>query len=135
MKILNWNFRSLGGASKRRIRKLLYSHSVDIVGLQGIKKESFSTRILQSVSSTITWWLWLPAVVLAGGILIGVNETKFEILNSQLGLYSITVFLKNKSDGVSWTFTNVYGPTVNSPREPFWDELRSLRASFGGPRW
>jgi hypothetical protein len=53
------------------------------------------------------------------GILVGVNETKLEVLNYMLELYFITIFLKSKSDDFLWAFTSIYSPTGNNPRTTF----------------
>jgi hypothetical protein len=54
------------------------------------------------------------------GLLLGVNEAKFKVLDYHLGQYTITVHLKNKLDDYTWAFTK---------RIVFWDELRELRTT------
>jgi hypothetical protein len=69
----------------------------------------------------------LPSVGIAGGILIGVKENKFVILNSWILTYSITILIKNKNLGFIWMFTSIYGPIIPSQRNNFWNELNDIR--------
>ena len=40
---------------------------------------------------------------------------------------------KNYEDGVSWVFTNVYGPVCKRERENFYDELRAISGLWSDP--
>ncbi|RVX20185.1 Transposon TX1 uncharacterized 149 kDa protein [Vitis vinifera] len=40
---------------------------------------------------------------------------------------------ENCDDGFMWFFTGVYGPTLKSYREPFWEELGAIRGLWSDP--
>jgi hypothetical protein len=69
-------------------------HKIEIVGLQEIKMETFSDRVLNKLSSKITFWLSKPSQGNSGGILVGVNDSLFTIINHWILDYSITVFFE-----------------------------------------
>lgn len=80
---LSWNARGLGIPQKRRaLRDLISFNKIDILGIQETKKDSFTSRILNALSPSITFWLFKSSVGSSGGILLGINESKFEILDS-----------------------------------------------------
>ena len=112
---LSWNARGLGLPHKRSLlRDYLMFHKIDILGIQETKKESFSSRILKNLSPHITSWLYKSSVGSSGGILVGFNESKFELLDSWINDFSVTVHLRNKTETYDWLFTVVYGPTTSS---------------------
>lgn len=99
VKLFTWNARGLGRRLKRRLlRDYLISHSIDIVGILETKKGSFTERTLNSLSSSFTKWIQLPSSGLSGGILVGFDESKFVVLNSWIGEFSISVHFQNKID-------------------------------------
>jgi exonuclease III len=135
MNILSWNIRDLGKPKKRRvIRVILNEHSIDLVSIQETKKYKYKDRMLRNLSSNITNWINLPSVGSSGGILVGINEDKIEILDKLILSFSITVIIKNKFSGFTWMFISVYGPTVMNQRNLFWQELNIIR-TFSNVVW
>jgi hypothetical protein len=97
MNILNSNVRGLGKSKRRRLVKdILSTHNIDIISLQETKKEEFKNRTLKKLSINITKWLVLPSQGRSGGILLGINKGKLEILDSWILSFSISIMLKNK---------------------------------------
>ena len=120
VKLFTWNARGLGRPLKRRLlRDYLISHSIDIIGILETKKESFTERTLNSLSSSITKWIQLPSSGLSGGILVGYDESKFVVLNSWIGEFSISIHFQNKIDHFVWIYSCVYGPVLSSKRSAF----------------
>lgn len=75
MKILNWNARGLNAPKKRRILKdMIITHKIDIIVIQETKKDSFTHRILTSISSKFDKWVWVTAQGRSGGILFGCDS-------------------------------------------------------------
>ena len=71
-KILSWNIRGSGSSSKRRaIRQAICKANLDIVVLQETKWEEVSRSFVGSIwRSRFKEWLVLPAVGIAGGLLV-----------------------------------------------------------------
>ena len=69
----------------------------------------------------------------AGGILVFWDTSKLELLEAEIGHFSITCMFKNVEDGFLWAFTGVYGPVKRCKRELFWEELGSVKGLWEGP--
>lgn len=132
---LNWNARGLGSSVKRRfLSDIFFTKRIDIVGIQETKKDSFPVRMLNAFSSTISRWIFKSSQGSSGGILVSINETKFELLNSWIMDFSISLHLRNKNEDFEWLFTVVYGPVISSQRSLFLAELRAI-SLFGIQSW
>lgn len=110
---------------------MVYLHKTDVVAIQESKKEECSKRFLDSLTTQINWWITQPSNGSSGREILGVDDSKFYILGHWK--YSFSFYLKNKTDSQTLVFTSVYGPTGNEARDPFWAELRSLRAMWNVP--
>ena len=69
----------------------------------------------------------------AGGILLLWDKRKLDLLDSEIGSFSISCLFRNVEDGFQWTFTGVYGPIEGNRRKLFWEELGSIRGLWEGP--
>lgn len=74
----------------------------------------------------------MPAVGTAGGILVGVRDNLFEVVSWDIHKYSITCFLKNRSNASVWRFIYVYGSTYDEFKLDFINELHNV---FSGVGW
>ncbi len=54
------------------------------------------------------------------------NSALFEFVRVWEGQFSLTVVLKRKEDGSTFTVSNVYGPTGSNSKDPFFEELRFI---------
>lgn len=130
-----WNARGLGISNKRLFLKdSLSVKQIDIVCIQEAKKESFQPKILNALSTNITQWFIKSSIGSSGGLLLGINESKFWLIDYWINPFSITVHLKNKSNNVEWLFTTVYGPVLSHLRVDFLNEIRSI-ALLGPSAW
>lgn len=68
--------RTLGASIRRAVYNAL---KLDFVGFQETKKENFGNSILKYINKDFIWHA-LPAKGTAGGILVGVNERKFDVI-------------------------------------------------------
>lgn len=134
--ILSWNARGLGSADKRRaLKDFLSINRIDIVGVQETKKsENFSSRTLNALSSTITHWISKPSNGASGGLLLGIDDSKFWILDTWIKDFSITVHVKLKAANFEFLLTVVYGPVLANQRSSFLSEIRTI-PSLGPPAW
>ena len=56
-----------------------------------------------------------------------------ELVDSVIGLFSISCLFKMVEGGFLWMFSRVYGPVKRILKEIFWEELGSIRGWWGGP--
>lgn len=97
---------------------------VDIIALQETKRECFTDREFNSFQGNKDFvWGWKSARGSAGGILMGVNSEKLEILEHHVGAFFLSMVLKNKDDSFIWELISVYGPTEENLKSSFLDEL------------
>lgn len=74
-----------------------------------------------------------PAVQAAGGILVAWNTELIEVLDRKVGNFSISIFCRNKADGLKWAFSGVYGPTDQSDFSYVSNELGLIGEDWGVP--
>ncbi|RVW30548.1 hypothetical protein CK203_097805 [Vitis vinifera] len=74
-------------------------------------------------------WGALEAQGTAGGILICWDKRTLEILEMEMGQFTISCRLRNVEDGKTWIFTGVYGPFSKDERDTFWGSLGRLGES------
>ncbi|RVW59506.1 hypothetical protein CK203_115576 [Vitis vinifera] len=69
----------------------------------------------------------------AGGILICWDKRTLEVLEMEMGQFSISCKLRNVEDGKAWIFIGVYGPFAKEDREILWEELGAIRGIWDDP--
>lgn len=128
MNILNWNYGGLNSTRKRHIlHDLIVDHSVDLVLVQETKKEEFTQRYLNSISTRLDLWVWKPSVGRSGGILVGADSNKIVIIQSSIHRFCISLIIENRIDNKQWQLIVVYAPVLRSLKSLFWEELNSIR--------
>ena len=55
------------------------------------------------------------------------------LVEVEIGSFSITCLFKNVENRFMWAFTRVYGPVERSKQEIFWEGLGFLKCLWGGP--
>ena len=78
-------------------------------------------------------WGALDAHGYAGGILICWDKRTLEVLEMDVGHFSISCRLRNVEDGFVWIFTGVYGPFSREDKEALWEELGAIRGILNDP--
>jgi exonuclease III len=97
--VFNWNCRDFNKSKKKLLlTEYLHQHKADLIDIQETKIESVSERILTKLSSTITCWVIKPSQGNSGGILVGINDSLYQVLDQWILDYSITICLKNKAN-------------------------------------
>lgn len=93
LKILTWNVRGLGNRDKRvAVYKGIGGVSLNILVLQESKIEEMSNRMVAEIwGPPIKEWLALPFGGASGGILIIWNGDMVEIIEHEIGAYSIMI--------------------------------------------
>jgi exonuclease III len=107
-------------------------NKLDFVGIQETKKEKFEESFLKYINKDFAWYA-LPAKGTAGGILVGVNERKLDVIAWKVGSYSVAGILKNCHDNFIWRIVVVYGSPYEEGKLEFLLELEELLTNWEGP--
>ena len=128
MRILYWNIRGFGAKGRRsQIVELIRKYNLDGVCLQETIRSRLTDRELQNLSGGRQfWWSWIPAQGHSGGLLLGISEETFEVLDERKKVFSQSVQLIRKGDGATFELVNVYGPVQDSRKTEFLHELESI---------
>ncbi|RVW97910.1 Transposon TX1 uncharacterized 149 kDa protein [Vitis vinifera] len=78
-------------------------------------------------------WKVLNACGMAGGILICWDKRALELLEWEVGQFSLSCRFRTMENGVIWAFTGVYGPFTRLEREWLWEEVGAIRGIWEGP--
>ena len=135
LKILSWNVRGANDRNKRKVVKaLIRSQKVDVVCLQETKIQEMSQGVIHNLGGgRFLGWGAVNARGAAGGVVVFWDKRVLELVGLEVGIFSISCRFKNCEDGFTWFFTGVYGPTLKSYREPFWEELGVIRGLWSDP--
>ena len=135
IRLLSWNVRGVNDSSKRKVIKaIIRNQKVDLFCIQETKIQSMNEGLVRSLGSgRFLDWGALDAQGAAGGILICWDKRTLEILEMEMGQFSISCRLRNVEDGKAWIFTGVYGPFSKEDRETLWGELGAIRGIWDDP--
>ena len=135
VKIMSWNVRGANDPDRRKIiRNVIRSHRANLVCFQETKIQKMTTVVARSLGVGRNCdWRALDAEGTAGGILLFWNKKIMELVDSEIGLFSISCLFKMVEGGVLWMFSGVYGPVERNLKEIFWEELGSIRGWWEGP--
>ncbi|KAL6330900.1 hypothetical protein AAG906_009328 [Vitis piasezkii] len=123
IRLLSWN-----------VRAMIRNQKVDLFCIQETKIQSMNEGLVRSLGSGRSLdWGALDAQGAAGGILICWDKRTLEILEMEMGQFSISCRLRNVEDGKTWIFTGVYGPFSKEDRETLWGELGAIRGIWDDP--
>lgn len=130
-----WNVRGLNGLGRAsRVKELIREHHPDFICISETKKTDFFVPPLESIDTNSGFvWRWLPAKDTAGGVLVGITEDCFELINCDIHEFSVSCLLKNKCDGFQWRLISVYGPSYDDSKVDFINELHNLLNGWSGP--
>jgi len=114
-----WNIRSLNKIDRLEcLKNFIDNNSLDFVGIRETKKESSNQAFFDSVGNNFNW-NFLPACGTAGGILVGLRNTKFNILRWDIKQFCISAFVSNVRDNFSWRLVTVYGSSYEKHKHEF----------------
>ena len=121
LKLFSWNVRGANNPDKRNvIRNFIRSQRVDLVCLQETKLQEMSSADARSFGvGRLAKWRAVEAEGTAGGILVFWDTRKLELVEAEIGHFSVTCMFKNVEDGFLWEFTRVYVPVKRCKRELF----------------
>ena len=109
-----WNGRGLRDLAKHlHIADCVKEHDLDFVAISETGRRDFPMHTLNHLSGGIEFiWKWIPPRGRSGGILIGVRDSSFELLDDSFGEFHIKLHLRNKSD-------NFICSPINSDKAPY----------------
>ena len=133
--ILVWNVRGLNGRARRNVvRDLIVQERVSLVCLQETKLSNVSNQLASECLGTSFEYAFLPAVISAGGVLLGWRTDTWLASQVSLQAHSITAKISSRCDPrLTWWITVVYGPLETNAQQAFLNELAALRSSLLGP--
>jgi hypothetical protein len=125
MRVGIWNLRGFGAPGRKsQIREFFNREHLDFAGFQETIKAQFSTADLLSIDLRGRFaWCDVPAIGRSGGMLLGVNEDAFEVLEWHKGYFYIRVGVRQLENNVKWSFFVVYGPADHRRTAEFLGEL------------
>lgn len=128
-----WNVRGLNKKGRLQcVTDFIKNNNLDFVGFQETKKESFQESYLNCIHKGFNWQ-FVPANGTAGGILVGFNDKKFDVLAWKIGNFSIAAMVKNCHDNSIWRFITVYGSPYDEGKHEFILEMEGLLDNWDGP--
>jgi hypothetical protein len=78
-------------------------------------------------------WDWTPPRGRSGGILLGINKDKFDVLDIKHGDFLLKFKLRNKEDNFEWKLLAVYGAAQENKKEEFLSELVHMCSTESEP--
>jgi hypothetical protein len=116
------------------VHELIRDSCPDLISFSESKIAEFSTAQLQSIDCNDAFnWNWLPAVGTAGGILVGVRDSSFEVVSWEVFKYCVVVIIKDKKSSSIWRFVSLYGSSYDEFKLDFINELHNVMAGWDGP--
>ena len=135
LRLVSWNVWGANDSSKRKVIKaMIRSQRADLVCIQETKIQTMTEGVVRSLGSgRFLDWGAMGAQGSAGGILVCWDKRSLELLEMEVGNFSISCRLKNVEDGLVWIFTGVYGSCNRKEREALWEELGAIRGLWDEP--
>ena len=110
LKIMTSNVRGANDPDRRKIIKNFIRYQrVDLVCLQETKIQEMNAIVARSLEvGRLTDWRALNAEGFAGGILLFWDKRRMELVDSEIGLFSISCLFKMVEGGFQWTFSGEF---------------------------
>jgi hypothetical protein len=111
-------------ARRRQLREQIMEEGLDGIGTQETIKESFTQRELSEISGGSQFtWIWKSAKGHSGGILMGLKKDRYEVEETEVGEYYVSMVIRNRMSNVRWVLITVYGPAQHNLSTDFISEL------------
>ena len=135
LKILSWNIRGANDSSKRKVIKaLLRSQKLDLFCLQETKMQVMSDDVARSLGTgRFLGWEAMNATRSTGGVLVVWDKRSLEMIDKEVGSFSVSCRLKNVDNSFVWAFIGVYGPLSRKDKPSLWEELSAIRGLWEDP--
>jgi exonuclease III len=125
MKGVFWNCNGLRDPAKPRfLFDSVTEHHLDFIALLETKRNDYNIAELGHFYANKNFlWDWTPPKGRSGGILVGFNKDKFNVLDIKHDNFVLKFKLRNKVDNFEWNMLAVYGAAQESEKEFFLSEL------------
>lgn len=107
-------------ARRKVVRDLVQEVGATIVTIQETKMEVIDRQVVvETLGDRFTEnFVVFPASGTRGGILLAVDEDHYSIVNSEVGVHSVTAQIITASGLLDWSLTAVYGPQDDHDKNP-----------------
>lgn len=135
IKLLNWNVGSLNYASRRETVKIMIQQAgPNVICLQETKLDSVSRFLaLEFLGQSYMDFEYLAADSTCGGILVAWNQDLVHAEAPTRQRFTLSLKRTMKLTNASFLITSVYGPTDDSLKTLFLDELIDCQPRAGTP--
>jgi exonuclease III len=124
MKGFFWKCNGMRDPAKPRfLFESVTEHQLDFVALLETKRNDFNlSELAHFCANKFFLWDWTPPKGRSGGILVGVNKDKIDVLDIKHGNFLLKFKLRNKEDNFEWSLLAVYGAAQDNEKEAFLSE-------------
>ena len=135
LRLLSWTVRGANGSSKRKVIKVVIrSQRVDLFCPQETKIQAMSEGLVRSLGTgRFLDRGALDAYGFAGGLLICWDKRTLEVLEMEVGNFSISCRLRNVEDGLVWILLVCMGRSLERIGDCMWEELGAIRGIWDDP--
>ena len=136
LRILSWNVKGVKDRDKRKlIKDVIKTQKVDLVCLWETKIQETTSGIVRSlgVGRYLEWGALNSRGAPRRVVVVFWDNRVLQLVEMEVGNYSVSCRFKNCEDGFCWIFSRVYGPTVKVEREIFFSEMRAIRGLWNEP--
>lgn len=122
---LFWNARRLGQNHKKKfLQEAIFENQLVFVRVQETKKKDFKDDWLNSLTGNDRFvWNWVPSEGQSGGLLLGVNDSFFEVGDCDKGDYHIRMVVYDRKNDFKWNLVIIYGAAHDKDKDKFLVEL------------
>lgn len=128
MKGLIWNCRGVGKKGLATyLKDTIAAYEVDFVGLQETMKQEYYDAFFRKIDPLNQFcWKWIPSRGKSGGILGGVKNSKFDIVDTEMGTFYIKMTVMDKKIQTHYCLIFVYGAAQEEHKEDFLQEFAAV---------
>lgn len=105
-----------------------------MVCLHEAKVQLITTQLVRSLgTSRFLIWRVLDSTDVSGGVVVLWDNWVLDLLQEEVGAYSISCHFQNYEDDFKWAFTRVYGHILSEEKEAFWAKLIGIKGLWRDP--
>jgi exonuclease III len=131
----SWNVRGLGQRRKRDdVKAAIESLAPSIICLQESKLSDISSFFASSfLPPSLRSFVFKPSVGASGGIVTAWDASLVDLISHSVDDYSVTTTFSFRSDNLTFTIINVYGPCTHALKSEFLASILQLYSALTSP--